>query len=124
MPERFTGFRMLDGRLPLWGAAASLALALAFPLPGWSADVTAGQAAKGKATQCFACHGADGLAKAPDAPNLAGQNESYLVKALNDYKSGARHHEVMSMMTRNLSAADMAQIAAYYSRLTIVVKAP
>jgi cytochrome c553 len=108
----------------LWRATASVALALAFPLPGWAADVTDGQAAKAKPTQCFTCHGADGLAKVPDAPNLAGQNEGYLVKALNDYKSGARHHEVMSMMTRNLSAADIAQIAAYYSRLTIVVKAP
>jgi cytochrome c553 len=114
---------MRAGKSSLLGATASLALALAFPLPVWSADVTDGQAAKAKATQCFACHGADGLAKVPDAPNLAGQNESYLVKALNDYKSGARHHEVMSMMTKNLPPADMAQIAAYYSRLTIVVKA-
>jgi cytochrome c553 len=106
------------------GATAIAALVLAFPRPGWAADVADGQAAKAKATQCFTCHGADGLAKAPDAPNLAGQNESYLVKALTDYKSGARQHEVMAMMTKNLSAADIAHIAAYYSRISVAVKAP
>jgi cytochrome c553 len=106
------------------GAMAIAALVLAFPLPGWAAEVADGQTAKAKATQCFTCHGADGLAKAPDAPNLAGQNETYLVKALTDYKSGARHHEVMAMMTKNLSAADIAQIAAYYSRISVAVKAP
>jgi cytochrome c553 len=107
-----------------WRATAIAALVLAFPQPGWAADAADGQAAKAKATQCFACHGADGLAKAPDAPNLAGQNESYLVKALADYKSGARRHEVMAMMTKNLSADDIAQIAAYYSRISVAVKAP
>jgi cytochrome c553 len=105
-------------------ATAIAALVLAFPQLGWAADAADGQAAKAKATQCFACHGADGLAKAPDAPNLAGQNESYLVKALTDYKSGARQHEVMAMMAKNLSAADIAQIAAYYSRIPVTVKAP
>jgi cytochrome c553 len=105
-------------------ATAIAALVLVFPRPGWAADVTDGQAAKAKATLCFTCHGADGLAKAPDAPNLAGQNETYLVKALTDYKSGARQHEVMAMMTKNLSATDIAQIAAYYSRISVAVKAP
>jgi len=105
-------------------ATAIAALVLAFPLPGWAADPADGQAAKAKATQCFTCHGADGLAKVPDAPNLAGQNESYLVKALTDYKSGARRHEVMAMMTKNLSAADIAQIAAYYSRISVVIGHP
>lgn len=105
-------------------ATAIAALVLAYPLPGWAADLADAQAAKAKATQCFTCHGADGLAKVPDAPNLAGQNETYLVKALTDYKSGARRHEVMAMMTKNLSAADLAQIAAYYSRISIAIKAP
>jgi cytochrome c553 len=46
------------------GATAIAALVLAFPRPGWAADVADAQAAKAKATQCFTCHGADGLAKA------------------------------------------------------------
>jgi cytochrome c553 len=41
-----------------------------------AADVVAGRT---KAVQCQACHGMDGVAKIPEAPNLAGQNEDYLV---------------------------------------------
>jgi cytochrome c553 len=80
------------------------------------------QPANTKLTQCFTCHGQDGLAKVPDAPNLAGQNESYLVKALQDYRSGARKHEVMSMMVKPLSDADIAQAAGYFSGIQIEVK--
>ena len=115
MQRHSSGFR---------GATAIAALMLAFPLQGWAGDTADGQGVKAKATQCFAFHGADGLAKAPDAPNLAGQNETYLVKALTDYKAGARRHEVMAMMTKNLSAAEIAQIAAYYSRISVVIGHP
>lgn len=101
-----------------------IAMASALAMPAWGASGTEAQAGKAKAAQCFACHGPDGLAKVPDAPNLAGQNESYLVKALNDYKSGARKHEVMSMMTRNLSSSDIQQLASYFSSIPITVKAP
>ncbi len=31
----------------------------------------------------------------PEAPNLAGQTEEYLVKALNEFRSGARQNEMM-----------------------------
>ena len=84
----------------------------------------AGAGAPAKVGQCFVCHGADGLSKLPDAPNLAGQNEAYLVKALNDYRSGKREHEVMSMMAKNMSNDDIASVAAYFSRIVINVKAP
>lgn len=81
-------------------------------------------AARAKAGQCFVCHGADGLAKVPDAPNLAGQNEGYLVKALKEYKSGKREHEMMNTVARNLSDQDLALVAAYFSGIAITVKAP
>jgi cytochrome c553 len=81
-------------------------------------------AARGRAAQCFVCHGADGLAKVPDAPNLAGQNPAYLVKALKDYRSGKRENEVMSMMAKNLSDEDIALVAAYFGNIAISVKAP
>ena len=48
-------------------------------------DVKAGRA---KALMCQACHGLDGLSKTPDAPNIAGQTEPYLVAQLQAYKSG------------------------------------
>lgn len=75
-----------------------------------------------QAGQCFACHGSDGIARAPDAPNLAGQNEIYLVKALKDFRSGARVHEVMSLMAKNLTDTDIDQLAAYFSGIEMVAK--
>lgn len=118
---------MRDSRRAIGRLAAGIAMASALALPAsgaWAASGADAQAGKAKAAQCFTCHGPDGMAKVPDAPNLAGQNESYLVKALNDYKSGARKHEVMTMMTQNLSAADIQQLAAYFSNIAITVKAP
>jgi cytochrome c553 len=79
-------------------------------------------AAPAKAAQCFTCHGSDGIAKMPDAPNLAGQNEGYLVKALEDFKSGRRENEVMTLMAKPLSDEDIKQLAAYYSGIAIEVK--
>ena len=77
-------------------------------------DVKAGHT---KAAQCAACHGIDGMSKLPEAPNLAGQTEEYLVKALNDFRTGERKNEMMSMMAKTLSDADVANLAAYYHSL-------
>jgi cytochrome c553 len=77
-------------------------------------DVAAGHK---KAAQCQNCHGLDGKATIPEAPNLAGQSEIYLLKALGDYKSGARKNEMMSVIAPNSSDGDVADLAAYYSSL-------
>ena len=77
-------------------------------------DIKAGRA---KAGQCAACHGLDGMSKLPEAPNLAGQTEEYLVKALNDFRSGARKNEMMTLMAKSLSDADVANLATYYHSL-------
>lgn len=100
--------------------AAILSLLLA----GTTTLVFAQSAAPAKAAQCFACHGADGVSKMPDAPNLAGQNEAYLVKALHDFKFGKRENEVMNLMAKPLSDEDINQLAAYYSRIAISSKKP
>ena len=77
----------------------------------------AGDPAKGKAKSavCAACHGADGNSVAPTFPRLAGQHEDYLLKALHDYKSGARKNPIMGGQAANLSEEDMADLAAYFS---------
>lgn len=102
----------------------ALALVLTTSLsavPAWAADLAAGRA---KAVQCATCHGANGIATLPEAPNLAGQNEIYLAKALHDYKSGARKDEMMSLMAAGLSDADMENLAAYYQSMKITVSVP
>ena len=78
----------------------------------------AGDAASGKqkSQACAACHGAGGNAPTgPDFPRLAGQHYDYLLKALRDYKSGARKNPVMSGQVSGLSTQDMADLAAYFA---------
>ena len=75
------------------------------------------QAGKAKAAMCMSCHGAQGISAVPTYPNLAGQKEAYLVKALKEYKDGQRSNAIMKAMVAPLSAADINNIAAYYSSL-------
>lgn len=67
---------------------------------------------------CVSCHGQDGVAVAPIYPSLAGQHEDYLVRALDEYKHGGRKNAIMRTFAANLSEADIATIASYFSRLT------
>ena len=78
----------------------------------------AGDADSGKlkSQTCAACHGPDGNSPAgPDFPRLAGQYYDYLLKALRDYKSGARKNPIMGAQVGGLNSQDMADLAAYYS---------
>lgn len=86
----------------------------------------AGDAAAGKkkAAMCAVCHGLDGIAKLPGAPNLAGQNEIYLVRSLTAYKTGERKNEQMSIVAPSLSDEDIANLAAYYASIKITVQKP
>ena len=81
-----------------------------------AADIEAG---KSKAAEvCASCHGADGNSPAPNFPKIGGQYRTYLEKALKDYKNGSRKDPVMAGMAANLSAADIDNLAFYYSSLT------
>lgn len=100
-----------------WGAVAALAVHDGFA----AANVTAGRQ---KALSCQACHGMDGKAKIPEAPNLAGQSDIYLVKALKDYRSGARKNDMMSLVAPALKDQDIDDLAAYYSAIEVTVGPP
>ncbi len=89
--------------------------------PAAAGDVKAGAQ---KARQCQTCHGLDGQAKLPQAPNLAGQSETYLVKVLRDYRHGARQDPMMSLVSRNLRDDDIADLAAYYAAIPVTVGPP
>jgi cytochrome c553 len=103
------------------GLAAGLAAIL---LPG--AAIAAGDAATGKqkAQMCAVCHGLDGIAKQPDAPNLAGESPIYVTKQLKAFKTGERQHEQMSIIAQSLSEEDIADLAAWYSSLKVTVEMP
>jgi len=75
-------------------------------------DAKAGQT---KAATCIACHGPDGNSIAPNFPNLAGQGEAYMVKQLQDFKSGKRKDATMTAMVMALDEQGMKDVAAFYA---------
>jgi len=75
-------------------------------------DATAG---KSKSATCAACHGGDGNSANPIWPKIAGQHAKYMVKQLQNFKSGKRDNPTMAGMTAALSEQDMQDLAAYYS---------
>jgi cytochrome c553 len=87
-----------------------------------AADAGAGK--KKAASTCAVCHGLDGLAKNPEAPNLAGDNANYIAKQLHAFKSGERKNEMMSIIAQSLSEDDVANVAAWYSSLKVTVTLP
>lgn len=92
--------------------------------PGTSLAAGDPKAGRKKALQCQTCHGLDGVSKLPEAPHLSGQVETYLVKALNDYRSGARANEMMSLVASPLSDSDIADLAAWYASIEVTVQKP
>jgi cytochrome c553 len=72
------------------------------------------RAGKEKAASCNSCHGDNGNSLTPNFPKLAQQHQSYLVKQLQAFKSGARNDPMMSAMALPLSEEDMLDIGAYY----------
>ncbi len=80
----------------------------------------AGSAAAGKANaeSCASCHGSSGTSSNPVWPNLAGQQQAYLVNALKAYKTGTRQDPMMTGLAKGLSGTDINNLAAYYARLS------
>lgn len=107
------------GQQARWRATAVAAAALLALPPAWAADAQAGQR---KSQACAVCHGQMGMGAVPDAPHLAGQPQTYLVAQLKAFRSGARQHEVMTVIAKPLSDVDIADLAAWYASLEIEVK--
>lgn len=76
----------------------------------------AGDPQQGKALSavCVACHGQDGNSPAGAFPSLAGQGQRYLVKQLQDIKSGDRAAVLMTGILDAYSAQDMLDVAPIF----------
>ncbi len=103
------------GRLPV-NALLGAALALLAAGGAHAADIAKG---KEKAEQiCAACHGKDGNTPIdPSYPRLGGQHDDYLRRALLDYQSDQRKNAIMGAQAKQLSRADIQNLAAYYASL-------
>jgi cytochrome c553 len=101
-----------NGLLALGAAATILMSATAWA----EGDPARGQA---RAQMCEGCHGiVDYRTAYPQVypvPKIGGQGTAYIVKSLQDYKTGARKHPTMRGIAATLSDQDMADLAAYYT---------
>lgn len=64
---------------------------------------------------CAACHGESGVARDPVYPTLAGQPGASIYKQLHDYRTGARVHPLMTPVAQQLTAPQLADVAAYFA---------
>ena len=74
---------------------------------------------RARAQMCEGCHGiADYRTAYPHVypvPKIGEQHAAYIVKTLQDYKTGARKHPTMRGIAATLSDQDMADLAAHYA---------
>src|ERR1700693_5684562 len=80
-----------------------------------AADIEAGKAKV--ATVCAACHGANGVSVSDGIPNLAAQRSGYIEAQLTALKEGTRKNAIMNAIASQLSADDIANVAAYFASL-------
>lgn len=80
-------------------------------------DKPTGDVATGRALakNCAGCHGETGVAANPAWPTVAAQKPGYLVNALKAFRSGLRKDPMMAGVSRGLSDADIANLAAFYA---------
>jgi len=81
-----------------------------------------------KTAGCYGCHGVRGMSDKTEVPNLAGQNDLYLIKQMKEFQilhgsgnsSGilGRHSKVMDMKVMKLEEEDIWNLAAFYSELS------
>ena len=84
-------------------------------LPAHAAVPYAGKAKA--AAVCAQCHGIRTPSAGAPFPPLAGRDDDYLQMALRQYRDKIRISEIMNNIAGSLSDKDIANIAAYYSRL-------
>jgi len=95
--------------LIVFGAAAGW-LAASLPAVAADDDIAA------KAQTCAACHGEAGLPTDPKTiPVIWGQQQSYLMKQLRNYRNGERDSPIMGPVAKDLAEADLRRLAAYFA---------
>jgi len=89
------------------GAATALAV---LALPAIAADEF-----ETSLQTCNACHGQNGQPIAPTFPIIWGQQQSFLVKQLHDYKSKDRDNPIMTPLAETIKQPDIRKVAAYFA---------
>lgn len=114
-------YRLLERAAKIGASAVTVSVIALTP-------ALAGDVGKGRqiaAVKCQMCHGLDGLAKLPEAPNLAGQTEQYILMQMAAFRDKTRRNDMMSLVVPTLSENDVADLAAYYAAIEVkIIKVP
>jgi cytochrome c553 len=95
-------------------ATAIAALLIAAGAAPASADDDIAQ----KVAACGLCHGMDGKPVGPAIPVIWGQQQSYLVNQLHDFRSEDRINPIMAPVAAAIAQPDSRPIAAYFAAKT------
>lgn len=82
-----------------------------------NADIAAG---KQYFYTCTGCHGIPDYNNAYPTykvPMVGGQNELYIINALQAYKNGTRQHETMQVQAESMTQQDIINVAAYLASM-------
>jgi len=91
-----------------------MALGAAFALAVHAADEI-----EAKVQLCATCHGDKGVPTDPKTiPPIWGQQQSYLMKQLRDFRSGERKSDAMAPIAKGLAEGDLRKLAAYFAAKT------
>jgi cytochrome c553 len=71
---------------------------------------------------CANCHGEGGNSVLPDVPNLAGQNQAYLLEQIRSFSDGKRRNSFMEGIMKALTADEKVGIVLFFSSQEVVPK--
>jgi cytochrome subunit of sulfide dehydrogenase len=95
------------------GIQQAFALALIFVSVNGAAQTETAQV-RSMAASCANCHGTNGAA-APGMVALAGYDRAGLIKAMADFKSGARQATIMHQLAKGYSDQQIEQLAGFFA---------
>ena len=98
-------------KLPVSFLCAAAFAALSFTAQAQSVKPDLAKGSAVYAQTCVACHAADGNSSTPANPKLAQQHPEYLVKQLQEFKSGKRDNAIMKGFASAMSDDDMRNVA-------------
>jgi len=94
------------------GGVLAIAVTLVLPVAAWAASEDVPDVIE---TVCQACHMLDGNSVVPAFPKLAGQQQHYLERQLDAWRSGKRTIEAMAAFLPQVGSAEVRRIARYYA---------
>ena len=105
-------------------AALGLGLGIGVLALAGAAPAQDAEAGRKVAGLCRTCHGLDGIAVMPVAPNIGRESAGYLAPQLAAFQSGARENEMMTVVARGLSERQVADVTAWYAGQPAVAAPP